>query len=194
MDVGLLHHRLRQLDEALAAAMVPSAACGSVEVRPNAGQDASVAAARARAATGVPDNPAGWLVTRARRKAIDRLRRAAAAERRQRAWGELAVASDAGATTERIADDRLRLIFTCCHPALALGAQVALTLRSLGGLTTGEVAQAFLVPGATLAQRIVRAKRKIRAAGISYQVPGPGDFAGRLGAVLTVIYLVFNAG
>ena len=109
-------------------------------------QDAFTAAAATWPEKGIPTNPAGWLVTTARRKAVDRLRRAAAAERRQRAWGELAIAWDAGEVTGPIADDRLRLIFTCCHPALSLEARVALTLRSLGGLTTEEVARAFLSP------------------------------------------------
>ncbi len=121
-----------------------------------------MAAATTWPTTGVPDNPAGWLVTTARRKAIDRLRSAAASNRRSRAWGELSVAWDIGGGTEPIADDRLRLMFTCCHPALTLEAQVALTLRTLGGLSTEEVAKAFLIPETTLAQRIVRAKRKIR--------------------------------
>jgi RNA polymerase sigma-70 factor, ECF subfamily len=163
-------------------------------------QDAFVAATKAWADTGIPANPAGWLVTTARRKAIDRLRRAASADRRHRAWGELAIAWDAGDARRSgdspgpIADDRLRLIFTCCHPALSLDAQVALTLRSLGGLTTDEVAKAFLVAEATLAQRIVRAKKKIREAGIAYRVPSENEFPERLGAVLAVVYLIFNAG
>jgi RNA polymerase sigma-70 factor (ECF subfamily) len=160
-------------------------------------QDAFVAATTAWVSTGIPTNPAGWLVTTARRKAIDRLRRADAIERRHRAWGELAIGWDAGEggeTPEPISDERLRLIFTCCHPALSMDAQVALTLRSLGGLSTEEVAKAFLVTEATLAQRIVRAKRKILKAGIPYKIPASEEFPERLGAVLAVVYLIFNAG
>ncbi len=137
---------------------------------------------------GIPDRPGAWLLTTARRKGIDRLRR----DGRYR--DKLAVLASLPDTTVREPDDRLRLIFTCCHPALDADAQIALTLRAVAGLTTAEIARAFLVPEATLAKRLTRAKRKIAVAGIPYRSPEPEEMAARLHQVLRVIYLVFNEG
>lgn len=160
-------------------------------------QDAVVAALGRWPRDGVPTRPRAWLLQTARHKAIDRLRRDANFQAKRAdlvVLYELDREAGHDDVDQSIADERLRLIFTCCHPALAEPARVALTLHTLGGLATEEIARAFLVPEATMAQRLTRAKRKIKVAGIPYQVPEPGLWAERLGSVLSVIYLIFNEG
>ena len=199
MDVdGATEQVFRQESGRILAALIRI--CGSFDLAEEALQDALASALNAWRERGIPDNPAAWIMAAAHRKILDSFRR-----RRTRTENESALRYESKVQTGAedfileeeptlFPDDRLRLIFTCCHPALNEESQVALTLRTLGGLTTAEIARAFLLPETTLAQRVVRAKRKIQEARIPYEIPGPGQLAERVGGVQAVIYLVFNEG